>query len=164
MEKSSLQLPMHSQLDQARHCFAFEQDFIGSWRCIPLCVRRKLDLAGVKLKLSHWLAMTQEQRQQLVDWGDSREHLQQMREHLRLSTVTMADGVVKDLPQAVDEPWQQPDRLPDQLLDAARSRGVQLTPQAWQAMRELDRFALCKLARPGHDHHNLEAAFSEVLG
>ena len=92
--------------------------------------------------------MTQEQRQQLVDWGDSREHLQQMREHLRVSTVTMADGVVKDLPQAVDEPWQQPDRLPDQLLDAARSRGVQLTPQAWQTMRELDRFALYKLARP----------------
>ncbi|WP_186480211.1 nitrate reductase associated protein [Synechococcus sp. NOUM97013] len=155
---------MHSQLDQARHCFAFEQDFVGSWRCIPLCVRRKLDLAGVKLKLSHWLAMTQAQRQQLVDWGDSREHLQQMREHLQLSTVTMADGVVKDLPPAVDEPWQQPDRLPDQLLDAARSRGVQLTPQAWQGMRELDRFALCKLARSGHDHHNLEAAFSEVLG
>ena len=28
---------------------------------------------------------------------------------------------------------------------------------------ELERFALCKLARPGHDHHNLDAAFSEVL-
>ena len=31
-------------------------------------------------------------------------------------------------------------------------------------MSELDRFALCKLVRPGHDHHNLDAAFSEVLG
>jgi hypothetical protein len=29
---------------------------------------------------------------------------------------------------------------------------------------ELERFALCKLARPGHDHHNLDAAFSEILG
>ena len=29
---------------------------------------------------------------------------------------------------------------------------------------ELERFALCKLARPGHDHHNLDAAFNEVLG
>jgi Conserved nitrate reductase-associated protein (Nitr_red_assoc). len=61
---------MRRQLDQSRHCYAFEQDFIGSWRCIPLCVRRKLDLAGVKLKLSHWLAMSQEQRQVLVDWGE----------------------------------------------------------------------------------------------
>jgi hypothetical protein len=155
---------MHPQLEQSRHCFAFEQDFIGSWRCIPLCVRRKLDLAGVKLKLSHWLSLSQQQRQELVDWGDSPERLQQMRDHLRIRTATMADGVVKDLPPAVHEPWQQVDQLPEELLDAAHRRGVALTPDAWMTLRELDRFALCKLARPGHDHHNLEAAFSEVLG
>ena len=155
---------MHPQLDQARHCFAFEQDFIGSWRCIPLCVRRKLDLVGLKLKLSHWLEMSYEQRQALVDWGDSSEHLAQMRDQLRAWTASMADGVLKDLPPAQTEPWQLKDQLPDQLLDAARRRGIDLTTQAWMSMRELDRFALCKLARPGHDHHNLEAAFSEVLG
>ena len=155
---------MHPQLDQARHCFAFEQDFIGSWRCIPLCVRRKLDLVGLKLKLSHWLEMSHEQRQALVDWGDSPDHLAQMRDQLRAWTASMADGVLKDLPPAQTEPWQLKDQLPDQLLDAARRRGIDLTTQAWMSMRELDRFALCKLARPGHDHHNLEAAFSEVLG
>ena len=41
----------------ADHCFAFERDFVGTWRCIPLCVRRKLDLMGLKLKLSHWLEL-----------------------------------------------------------------------------------------------------------
>ena len=155
---------MHPQLDQSRHCFAFEQDFIGSWRCIPLCVRRKLDLAGIKLKLSHWLEMTHDQRQHLVEWGDDPDHLAEMRHHLRACTAAMADGMVKDLPPAVKEPWQQPTRLPDQLLDAARIRGINLTSQVWMSLRELDRFALCKLARPGHDHHNLDAAFSEVLG
>ena len=35
----------------AQHCFGFESDFIGNWRCIPLCVRRKLDLIGLKLKI-----------------------------------------------------------------------------------------------------------------
>ena len=29
------------------HCFGFERDFVGNWRCIPLCLRRKLDLCGV---------------------------------------------------------------------------------------------------------------------
>ena len=57
-------------MNQASHCFRFEKDFVGDWRCIPLCVRRKLDLIGVKLKLSHWLELTQEQRQILVDWSD----------------------------------------------------------------------------------------------
>ena len=56
---------MSSRRNSASHCFAFEQDFIGNWRCIPLCVRRKLDLCGVKLKLNHWLELSQEQRQAL---------------------------------------------------------------------------------------------------
>lgn len=157
-------IPMRRQLDQSRHCYAFEQDFIGSWRCIPLCVRRKLDLAGVKLKLSHWLAMSQEQRQALVDWNDGAQELTRMRDHLRVCTAAMADGVVKDLPPCTQEPWQQSDALPESLLEVARTRQVQLSLHHWRDLCELDRFALCKLARPGHDHHNLDAAFNEVLG
>jgi hypothetical protein len=46
---------------------------------------------------------------------------------------------------------------------AASERGIALGVEQWQELNELERFALCKLARTGHDHHNLEAAFSEVL-
>jgi len=149
---------------QANHCFAFEQDFVGNWRCIPLCVRRKLDLIGLKLKLSHWLAMSQEQRQQLVDWGDQADALKAMTEHCRALTRTMTDGEAKPLPAATEEPWQLPDRIAGVVEDAARQRGIELRLEQWQQLNELERFALCKLARPGHDHHNLEAAFAEVLG
>ena len=61
-------------------------------------------------------------------------------------------------------PAIQSDVVPDQLKQAAALRSVELTNRAWADLRELERFALCKLARPGHDHHNLEAALSEVLG
>ena len=149
---------------QANHCFAFEQDFVGSWRCIPLCVRRKLDLIGLKLKLSHWLAMSQEQRQQLVDWGDQADALTAMAEHCRALTRTMADGEAKPLPATSEEPWQLADHIASAVDDAARQRGIELRLEQWQQLNELERFALCKLARPGHDHHNLEAAFAEVLG
>ena len=150
--------------DSAHHCFAFEQDFIGDWRCIPLCVRRKLDLAGVKLKLNHWLALTQSQRQKLVDWSDDAQSLVRLREHLRICTQEMADGVVKDLPPAIGMPWQPLESVPEQVSAAAAARGVKLSSDEWRSISELDRFALCKLVRPGHDHHNLESAFSEVLG
>ena len=131
---------MVSASDVASHCFAFEQDFICTWRCIPLCVRRKLDLIGLKLKLNHWLALTQEQRQVLVDWPDEDSALVAFRDHLRRCTATMPDGVAADL------------------------REVAITADRWAALSELDRYALCKLVRPGHDHHNLQAAFSEGLG
>ena len=151
-------------MNQASHCFAFEHDFIGSWRCIPLCVRRKLDLIGLKLKLNHWLALTQEQRQQLVDWPDERQQLNALRDHLRDCTSSMADGMAKNLPPACGEPWQQPNRIPAELIDAAQKQGIELDANTWSELDELERFALCKLARPGHDHHNLPAAFNEVLG
>lgn len=155
---------MASPADSSSHCFSFEQDFIGNWRCIPLCVRRKLDLVGVKLKLNHWLALEQQQRQELVDWSDAPTHWSGLREHLRDLTREMADGVAKDLPPAVDEAWQQVNAVPAVIAEAAQKRGVSISSGAWAGLSELDRFALCKLARPGHDHHNLDAAFIEVLG
>ena len=154
---------MSSRCDSSSHCFAFEQDFIGNWRCIPLCVRRTLDLCGVKLKLNHWLLLSKDQRQTLVDWPDGADALGQLRQHLRDCTRTMADGMAKDLPPVSSAPWQQVEVLPDAVQEAATARGVLLSLEQWARLSELDRFALCKLARPGHDHHNLDAAFSEVL-
>ncbi len=154
---------MSSRCDSSSHCFAFEQDFIGNWRCIPLCVRRKLDLCGVKLKLNHWLLLSKDQRQTLVDWPDGADALGQLRQHLRDCTRTMADGMAKDLPPVSSAPWQQVEVLPDAVQEAATARGVLLSLEQWARLSELDRFALCKLARPGHDHHNLDAAFNEVL-
>ena len=155
---------MSSRSDSASHCFAFEQDFIGNWRCIPLCVRRKLDLCGVKLKLNHWLQLSKDQRQVLVDWPDAADSLEQFRQHLRDCTRTMADGMAMDLQPVSGASWQKLAELPAAVQEAATARGVFLSLEQWEQLSELDRFALCKLARPGHDHHNLEAAFSEVLG
>ena len=154
---------MATDLPQAQHCFAFEQDFLGNWRCIPLCMRRKLDLIGLKLKLSHWLAMSQSEREEIVLWPDDPSSLRTLRAHLQTLTAAMAEGEAKPLPAALSEPWQQTDALPPEVERAAAQRGINLPVAQWASLAELERFALCKLARPGHDHHNLEAAFSEVL-
>jgi hypothetical protein len=127
-------------------------------------VRRKLDLIGVKLKLSHWLEFTQEQRQMLVDWPDELPVLNELREHLRLLTRMLAEGMAKDLPLAVDEPWQVLGELPSIVQESALKKSIAINVNQWASLFELERFALCKLARPGHDHHNLDAAFSEILG
>ncbi|MEY4808550.1 MAG: hypothetical protein RLZZ206_2939 [Cyanobacteriota bacterium] len=148
---------------QAQHCFAFESDFIGTWRCIPLCVRRKLDLSGLKLKLNHWLELTQPQRQELVDWPDGPDALQGLKQHLLARTAAMADGQAKPLPPAENQPWQDSSRVPLEVERAAGQRGVRLEAACWAQLGELERFALCKLARPGHDHHNLDSALAELL-
>jgi hypothetical protein len=55
----------------AQTCFGFEAEFTADLRCIPMAVRRKLDLAGVKLKLVHWNGLTAAERQLLPITADA---------------------------------------------------------------------------------------------
>ncbi|KKZ12080.1 MAG: nitrate reductase [Candidatus Synechococcus spongiarum 142] len=147
-------------IGEASRCFAFEADFMGSWRCIPLCVRRKLDLAGIKLKLRHWLALDHRERQRLVDWPDDPENLRAFAMHLKQRTADMADGPIGELPIPQAPPWRQ-DQPPADVTATLQAMGQTLNQGQWRRLSELERFALCKLVRPGHDHHNLVYALAE---
>ena len=147
-------------VSEASRCFAFESDFMGSWHCIPLCVRRKLDLAGIKLKLRHWLAIGQEERQQLVDWPDGSQDLRDFAVHLKQRTADMTDGPVGELPIPQIPLWRQ-DQPPADVVSSFHAMGRALNQDQWLQLSDLERFALCKLAHPGHDHHNLVHALAE---
>lgn len=147
-------------MSEASRCFAFEADFMGSWRCIPLCVRRKLDLAGIKLKLRHWLNLDHRERQHLVDWPDGPDGLRAFAAHLRQRTASMADGAVGELPIPQAPPWRR-SQPPGEVTAALAAMGHTMNQGQWQRLSELERFALCKLVRPGHDHHNLVHALAE---
>lgn len=83
-------------------CFAFEDDFVADLRCLPMAVRRKLDLAGVKLRLSHWNALTAGERAELLAWPDHPGAISDLRLWLQGRTATLADGPARGLnrPQA----------------------------------------------------------------
>ncbi|MES1220222.1 MAG: nitrate reductase associated protein, partial [Bacteroidota bacterium] len=50
-----------------RGCFDFEEDFVEeNVRCIPMIVRFKMDLAGIKLKLSEWSKFNIDERKKLA--------------------------------------------------------------------------------------------------
>ena len=147
-------------MSEASRCFAFEADFKGNWRCIPLCVRRKLDLSGIKLKLRHWLALDQGERQVLVDWPDGAHDLHGFADHLKQRTASLADGPVGELSIPRLPPWRQ-SQPPAGLAATVDAMGQAMNPEQWRQLSELERFALCKLARPGHDHHNLAPALAE---
>ena len=147
--------------DLHSHSFDFEADFTSDLRCIPMAVRRKLDLAGVKLKLSHWGALAGPERQRLLQWPDHSQAIEQLRQWLLERTAAMADGQAKLLPAAVTDDWQQAEQLPALLEASCRQLQLPLPNTAWQELNELQRFALVKLSHPGHEHRNLPAALRE---
>ena len=145
----------------ASTCFGFEADFTGDLRCIPMAVRRKLDLAGVKLKLQHWSELGAAERSELLAWGDEAAAIEALHQHLLARTATLSAGPAKELPRPNGEPWQQADQLPAVLAASCAQLGLHLRSGSWAQLNELQRFALVKLSHPGHEHRNLPRALAE---
>ena len=153
------QFPLGSLL--ASTCFDFEADFSADLRCIPMAVRRKLDLAGIKLKLQHWSELGEAERAGLLAWPDDPAAIEALRQHLQARTSALSSGQAKDLPRAVAEPWQQADQLPEVLAASCAKLNLELRTGGWAELDELQRFALVKLSHPGHEHRNLPRALAE---
>jgi hypothetical protein len=143
--------------------FQFEADFVEGLRCIPMQVRFKLDTCGVKLKLQHWHQFTPEERRSLVDLscdGSSSEG-EQYRTYLQAMVTRYTGGPAGTLPIEPAPPWQQGDRLPEQVQAEAQRHGLTLTTGQWGDLTPLQRFALIKLSRPGHENRNFLPACQE---
>jgi len=153
-----------SPLDQeAIHnkLFEFEADFSGDLRCLPMAVRRKLDLAGVKLKLVHWHGLSAAERQRLLQCKDDAQSIKEMGDWLLRRSNSLPEGPAKAFEPAHSCAWQQTGSLPGELALSCAQLGLLIEPQRWGCLDELQRFALIKLCHPGHEHRNLARAVGE---
>lgn len=141
--------------------FQFEADFVDSLRCIPMQVRCNLDTCGIKLKLSDWNQMTTAERQALVDLPCTTEtEIQSYREHIQQLILQRTGIPATKLPIELHPAWLD-STVPPTLQEKAQEIGVTLTPQHWAALTPLQRFALIKLSRPGHESKNFPIAIAE---
>ena len=126
-----------------------------------MAVRRKLDLAGVKLKLQHWSELDEAERAELLAWADDPAAIEALRQHLMTRSAALSAGQAKDLSRPDAEPWQQAEQLPDVLAASCAQLSLELPSGGWRELTELQRFALVKLSHPGHEHRNLPRALAE---
>ena len=126
-----------------------------------MAVRRKLDLAGVKLKLQHWSELPATERADLLAWADDPTAIEALREHLLRRTASLSAGQARELPRPAGEPWQQGEELPAVLAASCAQLGLKVRGDGWAELDELQRFALVKLSHPGHEHRNLPRALAE---
>ncbi|WP_236748208.1 nitrate reductase associated protein [Acetobacter aceti] len=147
------------------HLFIFEMDFADTLRCIPMVVRMKLDLCGVKLSLRQWSHFTVAERNGLIKHPvESLNERAAYRARLLQLIRMQAGEEPKFLPVVNSGVWQKSDTVPDIILETARLFGEQEpTPDQWCSLSPLQRFALIKLTRPGHDNLNFVPAMREFF-
>jgi hypothetical protein len=143
--------------------FHFELDFAGTLRCIPMVVRFKLDQCGIKLSLRQWSRFGRQERAELVVRPCGATGEIQSYKHFLIELIeTHAGDQVVEMAAPAHPEWDDTTRVPARLVDYAS--GLGMTPPTldlWAAMAPLQRFALFKLTRPGHDNDNFGPAMRE---
>ncbi|MEN9231656.1 MAG: nitrate reductase associated protein [Thermostichus sp. DG02_5_bins_236] len=142
--------------------FQFEQDFAHSLRCIPMSVRLKLDVCGVKLKLHQWGKFSLQQRQQCVNWPfQSAQDIQEFGRYLRQLIRSICEEEPQEIPPNPQPEWQNLDRIPASVQQKAEELGMPISLDFWKNLEDLQRFALIKLSRSNHENKNFLPALQE---
>jgi hypothetical protein len=136
--------------------FAFEGDVHETLATIPLAVRRKLDLAGLKLSLAGWTALSRAERLAVCHLPvDSGVDLEVYREALRGFAERAGHPVVALDSGPVDAASWGPARVPAAV--AAR-----VSEKDWARLSDEARYALVKLGEPRRGPEKLALALAEL--
>jgi hypothetical protein len=143
--------------------FLFEDDFVeANVRCIPMIVRFNMDAAGIKLPLEVWCKFSVTERTRLaVAPCKTKEEVGAY--HTELNELVMAHTGKVSKPLKVDANplWANLQQVPDALQKKAAEFDWCIPANKWKKLSDLQRFALLKLFRPGHENKNFPKAMKE---
>jgi hypothetical protein len=128
---------------------------------VPLTVRRKLDIAQLKISLEGWQKLSRAERLALCHLPvDTAAELDIYREVMR-GFCDRCGVTLKPLqdPQADARAWNC-DHVPAEVVDKAQA--PRLTDARWRELDEEARYALLKLSDPKKNPEKLQAALVEL--
>jgi len=146
-----------------RYFFLFEEDFAGdNIRCIPMIVRFRLDAVGIKLKLNEWSRFSAAERNLLVRKECITESdILWYREYLQRLVLKAHGKLPSELPVDLFPAWENSEEIPAELVEMMDKLDGEISVSQWRSLNDLQRFALLKLCRPGHENRNFPAAVRE---
>ncbi|GGH03158.1 MULTISPECIES: nitrate reductase associated protein [Pedobacter] len=143
--------------------FKFEEDFIEeNVRCIPMIVRFKMDAAGIKLKLVEWSKFHPSEKIRLALLPVSAQEQTDKYRQFLIGLITKYTGnqattlAIDPLPD-----WGNLHQIPLILQEKSEEFQFKLSIMQWRKLTNIQRFALLKLCRPGHENKNFQKAIIE---
>jgi hypothetical protein len=143
--------------------FDFERDFPRSLRCIPLTIRFNMDRCVIKLSLRQWVRFSPGDRQALLVLPcETSDEIHYYKQHMIAMIADRAKEQAKETVMEAAPAWTNTSEVPEQISRFARS--LELDPptlQQWSELALMQRYALVKLSRGGHDNVNFIPAMRE---
>lgn len=143
--------------------FNFEEDFVEkNIRCIPMIVRFKMDAAGIKLKLAEWSLFSEEERIALAVMPCSTGDKVRLYHNYLCGLIEKYTGNEGTMLTIDKNPeWNELNKIPFLLEEKAKEFNWQINVNSWSRLTTLQRYALLKLCRPGHENKNFLKAMKE---
>lgn len=142
--------------------FRFESEIYPTLSRVPLHVRMKLDLTGVKISLKSWLGFSMEERTVLCHLpAQTDEERKVFSSYLDfLSRRHFGEEVALVVP-AADPPWEERGRIPEPVQAKGREAGRPVTLEEWSQWHPCQRYALLKLSASKNEPEQFFAALRE---
>ncbi|QRR00580.1 nitrate reductase associated protein [Dyadobacter sandarakinus] len=148
--------------DLAPRYFEFEQEFAASLRCIPMIVRYKLDACRVKMQLADWVKCSFAQKEQLACMPCSDPDDVLVYKNYLTNLIEKQSGYAPKMLAHIADSWNDLSQVPAEVAEKAADWACPVPHlHQWQYLDVLERFALVKLSRSGHEGKNFPAACRE---
>jgi hypothetical protein len=129
---------------------------------IPLHVRMKLDLTGVKISLKTWLAFSLEERGVLCHLPvETEEEARAFSAYLDFLSSKYLGGPAGKTPPIDDSLWTALDEIPEVVATKSDHAGQPVKLAEWKRWNDYQRYALYKLALSKNEPEQFFAALEE---
>src|ERR687895_1190802 len=127
--------------------FRCEAAFYRNLDRLPLHVRMKLDLTGIKLSLKDWLAFHIEERTAICHLPvDHEDEKQAFRNYLNFLSQQYCGAPAPMLPAMDPLLWEMSNHVPGPVLERSGHNGRTITIEEWMGWAAHQRYALYKTA------------------
>ncbi len=139
--------------------YAFESALYETLEFMPLAVRYRLDLVGMKLSLAAWQALPRDEREALCALPVETDA-----QRAAYAARVERDGHVAGVPASriapTDHPWAS-DVARGAVIERARELGATVDPARWQGLDDARRYVIHRLCSPVKDEAKFLAALAE---
>lgn len=145
------------------HRFQYEAEFYPDLNRLPLHLRMKLDLTGIKLSLRQWLAFSLEERRVLCHLPVSdTEERQAFVDYINFLCQRYNGFPAPRVPPLSPALWSAQDRIPEPVLKKSRDNGRSITLEEWTDWQSHEQYALYKTAVSKDEPEKFVAVLAEL--